>query len=329
MDYFQVTTSTLSAPHLAAFLQEKYRFRAPVSCQLIRCGINHTYLISDLDQKFVFRVYSLNWRTATEILEEIRLLNLLRENEISISYALADRQHNYIQVLPAPEGERLGVLFSYAPGEKLPVYSTETHFHIGALIARLHEVTLNQNIQRITYSPDVLIDEPLIEIAKFLSEGSPEMAFLQSTGQYLHEIFTETDTRKIRHGMVHLDIWFDNLNITEDGQVTIFDFDFCGNGWLCLDLAYYLLQLYNLEKDETECRAKTASFLRGYASITPIPTEERRILRKIGVSIYFFYLGVQCRRFDNWSNVFLNEAYLKRYINLIVKKYLDAWELED
>jgi hypothetical protein len=43
----------------------------------------------------------------------------------------------------------------------------------------------------------------------------------------------------------------------------------------------------------------------------------------LGVSMYFFYLGIQCQRFDNWSNVFLNETYLTRFINLLVKKYFD------
>lgn len=37
--------------------------------------------------------------------------------------------------------------------------------------------------------------------------------------------------------------------------------------------------------------------------------------------MYYFYLGLQCERYDKWSNVFLNQAYLKRFINLIIKQY--------
>jgi len=120
-----------------------------------------------------------------------------------------------------------------------------------------------------------------------------------------------------------MDIWFDNLNIDKDKEVTIFDFDFCGNGWLCCDIAYYILQINSTEKDENECRLKTEAFLNGYESITKISNEERRLLPALGVSLYFFYLGIQCQRFDNWSNTFLNETYLKRFINLLVKKYFD------
>jgi Ser/Thr protein kinase RdoA (MazF antagonist) len=61
----------------------------------------------------------------------------------------------------------------------------------------------------------------------------------------------------------------------------------------------------------------------GYESVTPVSDEEKRLLPALGVSMYFFYLGVQAQRFDNWSNVFLNETYLKRFISLLVRKYFE------
>jgi Ser/Thr protein kinase RdoA (MazF antagonist) len=135
--------------------------------------------------------------------------------------------------------------------------------------------------------------------------------------------FAKADVSQLRSGPVHMDIWFDNMNITDAGEINIFDFDFCGNGWQCLDLAYYILQLHSTEKDETEREAKKTSFLSGYESVTKITDEEKRLLPMLGVSMYFFYLGIQSQRFDNWANVFLNETYLKRFINLLVKKYYD------
>jgi Ser/Thr protein kinase RdoA (MazF antagonist) len=122
---------------------------------------------------------------------------------------------------------------------------------------------------------------------------------------------------------VHLDIWFDNLNISDNNTITLFDFDFCGNGWLCLDIAYYILQLHSTEKDETERAEKMASFYRGYQTIEKISDEEKRIIPTLGVCLYYFYLGVQCSRFHNWSNTFLNEVYLKRFITVLIKSYYE------
>ena len=67
MIHFPVTNSNLSATHIGLFLQEKYPLSKDAKCQLIKAGINDTYLVTDNSDKFVFRVYSLNWRTKAEI----------------------------------------------------------------------------------------------------------------------------------------------------------------------------------------------------------------------------------------------------------------------
>ena len=149
------------------------------------------------------------------------------------------------------------------------------------------------------------------------------MEWLQNTQKYLLKEFEEADSTKLRHGIVHLDIWPDNFNVTKENETTLFDFDFCGNGWLCLDIAYYILQLNSVERDEAICKSKVAHFLKGYESITKISAEEKQLLPMLGLSLFFFYLGVQCQRFDNWSNVFLNEDYLKRFITVLVMRYYD------
>lgn len=330
MTYFPVTNSNLSATHIGMFLQEKYSLSKDTKCQLIKAGINDTYLVTDNSEKFVFRVYSLNWRSKTEIDEEIKLLNQLKENAIPISYALSDKESNYIQILSAPEGDRFAVLFTFASGEKQHIISAETHFQIGQLIARLHRITNNQKFNRIDYTPEVILIDSLKKVSAFLKSDTEEMNFMRLAQRYLLKEFENANISQIRQGIVHLDIWFDNLNITTNNQVTIFDFDFCGNGWLCLDIAYYILQLHNIEKYEAkDYQPKVDSFIKGYESVTPISAEEKRLIPMLGVSLYFFYLGVQCQRYDNWSNSFLSENYLKRFINGLVKRYYDIYKLGD
>jgi Ser/Thr protein kinase RdoA (MazF antagonist) len=323
MQKFPVISSTLSARHVGFFVQNLYALSTGTTCKLLKTGINHSYLITDGGAKFVFRVYSLNWRTKTEISEEIKLLNLLRQNNISVSYAIADSNNNYIQELNAPEGNRLGVLFSFAEGGKQLNFSAGLHYKVGETMARIHQATLNFELQKVVYAPQVLLVDPFEHINKFLPAGSDEMAWMLSAQKYLLNALDYVNRSEIRQGAVHMDIWFDNMNITEDGNITIFDFDFCGNGWLCNDIAYYILQLHSTEKDEAERELKKESFFAGYESITQISNEEKRVLPMLGVALYFFYLGIQSQRFDNWSNVFLNEVYLKRFINLLVKKYFE------
>jgi Ser/Thr protein kinase RdoA (MazF antagonist) len=323
MQPFPVTSSILSATHLAQFLQSNYSFGPNTFCQLLKAGINHAYLVTDGGKKAIFRVYSLNWRTEEEIKEEIRLLTLLQENSLPVSYPIADHNGNYIQPLNAPEGGRMGVLFSFAEGEKILSLSAELHYKIGQIMARFHQIIHNLTLKRNTYTAQVLVVDSVEKLALFLPAESPEMAFMYATQRYLLDVFARIDDDNVRRGVVHLDIWFDNLNITPDGMVTLFDFDFCGNGLLCYDIAYYIMQIHSTEPDETEFLTKKDQFLSGYESVTKISDEEKKLLPMLGEAVYFFYIGVQCERFDNFSNVYLNEVYLKRFINLRLKRWFD------
>jgi len=327
MTQFPVSSSILSATHLNNFLQEKYKLDKSSSCSLIKAGINHTYLVTTGAEKYVFRIYSLHWRSQKEISEELRLITWLKNNNIPVSYPIADYDGKFIHELPAPEGDRFGVLFSYAAGEKMFNFSAETHFVIGETMANIHLQTKDVQVERCDYNAQTLLMAPFEELKKFIAPETDEMIFMAIAQQYLLDEFKKVNKEDVRQGAVHLDIWFDNLNVDAKNNITLFDFDFCGNGWLCLDIAYYLLQLYVVEADEQQYWLKQQSFFKGYESNTTITCEEKRILPMLGISLYFFYLGVQCQRFDNYANLFLNDTYLKRYISLRVKKYFDFHRL--
>lgn len=322
MKIFPVSSSHLSACHLAEFLKEKYELKDEAKCEFIRGGINDTYLVTSENEKFIFRIYSLNWRTEKEISEELRLLHLLKDHKIPVSYPISDKTGNEIQTLNAPEGERSAVLFTYAEGEKKHDLPADLHYQVGCVMATLHKVLNNKKMDRVHYTPEVLLEKPLSYISQYLSADSEEMQWMRSTQTVLLNELSKVNPGDVKQGIVHLDIWFDNMHISQENEISIFDFDFCGNGWLCLDIAFYVAQLTNVERYDADMYGpKIKSFLAGYESITPISTEEKRLLPLLGTTLYYFYLGIQCQRYENWSNTFLSENYLKRYIKGIVMKY--------
>jgi Ser/Thr protein kinase RdoA (MazF antagonist) len=328
MQYVPVSSSIIAANYLSAFLIEKYQFEPNTTCKLIKAGINHSYLVQTPTDQFIFRVYSLDWRSPLEIQEEIRLLDLLYSNKIPVSFALPDANGNYLQQLGAPEGVRYGVLFSFAKGEKLLNMPADVHFNIGATMARLHKITHNLTLQRVEYTPEVVLKNSFEKLKNYLPADTEEMQFMAKAQLRLLDILQSVNAAEVRQGVLHLDIWFDNMVIC-DGDVTLFDFDFCGNGMLCYDIAYSVLQIHSTEKDKHECKLKVSSFLEGYGSVTKISEEEKRLLPALGVCLYFFYLGIQCERYENWSNTFVNETYLKRYITVLVKTYYELNNLDD
>lgn len=314
MQSFPVTESTLSAFHLGKLLQEKYELSPETSCKLFRTGMNHLYIITDKENKFVLRIYTHNWRTKHDVSEELRLLLHLKENHISVSYPIADKNGELIQEINAPEGTRFGVLFSFATGSKIAKFTPEASYNIGIVMAKIHSLTEKLELNRITYKSKTLHIDSLKRTKSFFTHSSEEMIFVEKLSNYLAKEYEKVNKNKVRNGVLHLDIWFDNLHFDEDNKVTIYDFDFCGNGWLCHDISYFLYQLYNTNQGENEYEPKAESFLKGYESVIKLTKEENDLLPKACLSVMLFYLSMQCERYDTWSNIFLNEDHLKRFI---------------
>ena len=67
MNTIPAISSILSPKHLSRFVVKHYDFEEKTTCSVLKIGVNHTYLISTPNKKFVFRVYFLDWRTKKEI----------------------------------------------------------------------------------------------------------------------------------------------------------------------------------------------------------------------------------------------------------------------
>ena len=152
------------------------------------------------------------------------------------------------------------------------------------------------------------------------------MQYLKTVCDRITQTFESVDHSGISEGIVHLDIWYDNMSITEESAIIIFDFDFCGNGSLILDVAYFCKQLFHIENNKAEYERKKEQFLKGYQSIRSLTVEELQLIPEAGAAIWIFYLGVQSQRFD-WSNVFLTENYLKLMYVARLKSWLDYYNV--
>lgn len=325
MPFFPATESTLSASHLAIEIQRQYKLKSPVTCKLLRTGMNHLYRVSTAEDEFVFRVYTFGWRTRREISKELRLLRLLKENGVSVAYPVVSDPNTEILTFSAPEGIRYGVLFSFAFGKKDPRFSKVTSFYIGRTMAQMHDLTANLNLERVTYSADVLLDDSFAFVSDFFGIETEEMRYLGELRKMLKQRYTAVNTSRLRKGVVHFDLWFDNMHIREEDQITLFDFDFCGNVWLIHDVAYFLFQLF-ATNSKSDYEEKYREFMKGYAAIHQPSSEEMAFLPYAGLGMLLFYLGVQCRTFETWSNIFLNDDHLKRFVGSL-KRWAEHHQL--
>lgn len=324
--HFPSINSTLSPYELGKFIQEKYGLTDKTVCRVFRLAMNHLYLVYDNHDQYVFRVYTHKWRTKLEIEEELRLLTHLKETN-QVSFPIADKSNNYIQEIEASEGIRYGVLFSYAKGTKTARFSAQTSYFIGQALAKVHQSTEKIELQRISYNTHTLLENSVLKTKEFYHTNREEIKFLEQLSAFLTQKIERIDSQKMRYGSVHLDVWFDNLHINNENEITFFDFDFCGNGYLCYDISYFLFQLLSTNLNEDEYLVKAESFLKGYETVTEISNEERKFLPFACLAIMTYYLSVQCDRFEYWTNIFLNEDNLKRMVGNL-KRWIAYHQIE-
>ncbi|UZO80413.1 phosphotransferase [Aquimarina sp. ERC-38] len=306
---FPVISSILSAKEIGDFIKTRYQLNPKLQCRLFRTGMNHTYILSGSEEKYVLRLYTYNWRTLNEIKAELQLLLYLHQKGIQVSLPIPDKNENLIQQIEALEGIRYAVLFSFASGEKKRFIKDKTAATIGLIMAKFHQVTVDKKIDRISYTKNTLLEKPYQNLKSYFSEQLPEMRFIE---EYIKS-FSNVEFEDMQKGSVHMDIWYDNMAILNDIDITLFDFDFCGNGCQILDVGYFCKQLFHIESDKQQFLLKTQSFLKGYHTNRPLSKKEIDFIPRAGVLVFLFYLGIQAQRYD-WSNIFLSENYVKMYM---------------
>lgn len=317
MKYAPVISSILSPDYLAAFFVLHYGFGKSATCKILKTGINHTYLLSTPTAKFILRVYCHGWRTESEIAEELNLLNFLTEHGFSVAYPIRDREGKYINQLKAPEGDRFAVLFSFADGETIRVPSEEVSYQLGTAMAKMHQLTVNKPIHRKAYNAASLVSWALQATRNHFDAPSEEMQYFERADAKISAVFEQADAATLRYGIVHLDLWYENMKIRNGTDITIFDFDNCGNGWLFLDMAYSLMTLYRNEPNKENFESKRESFYKGYESVTPISSEEKRLIPYGGLAIWLHYTGIHVQRFNDFSNQFLSPEFLKYWMQTV------------
>ncbi|WP_452228309.1 phosphotransferase [Lacinutrix sp. MEBiC02404] len=327
MDYAPTISSIISPAYLSAFVKTHYNLKATTTCSVLKIGVNHTYLVSEGTKKYVLRVYFLNWRTKNEIKAELQLLDYLKSNSLSVSYPIKDKNDNYIQSIDASEGERFAVLFSYAEGETVRNPSKEICFNLGETMAKFHQLTSNKSINRIDYNANTLVHEAYEAATNFFKKDSEEMQYYKRANTIITSEFENADTQNIRTGTVHLDFWYENMKIKNGSEITLFDFDNCGNGWQFLDISYSLMILFRNEPDKDSFKEKRIRFYEGYESIVSISKEEKRLIPFGSLAIWLHYNGIHIKRFNDFSNPFLSEDFLKYWIHT-VKQWMAFNDLE-
>jgi len=296
---FPVTNSTPTAEALIERVLAKYELTAPIRCQFLHFGVNDTYEVRTKFDTYYLRVYRRGWRTRGQILAEVEMLEFLGKRGLSVSVGVRRTDGGFLTRIDAPEGIRYAVLFTEAPRGGEPV-RTPQFVDYGKLVAELHTAMdlRSEDKRRFHIDPHHLLTQPLQIVAPLIEHRKEDLKFLTELADRLESCILALLTRKSpEYGCIHCDI--PNLHISEDGTMTLFDFDCYGYGWRAYDIAVLLWLLrwsaFRSGRPKGPGTRRWNLFLEGYSRIRPLTKSEHNAIDLFLPIRHIWLMGLQTR----------------------------------
>jgi len=307
MEFFPVEYSSLSTKALLQLIVSNYTITADPSITFLKRGFNDTYLIADGDrgvenlekknsnQKFILRVYKHQWRSIESIETELKLLNHLKENKISVSFPVKDKQAQLIQTIQAPEGIRYAVLFSYAEGEQIRKLSVEQAYLLGIETGKIHSLTHNTSFGETAqhYDIETQFATILTTLKPVLIKHPDQYNYLVELKKDFSKVFNDVNKNELRTGICHGDLQAENFHITSDNTFTFFDFDFFGTGYLAYDIGVFIWYDHKNKTPEI-----VNAFLKGYQTQQKLSETELQLLPYFSTLRALFQMTLYCQISD-------------------------------
>lgn len=327
MSVFPTQYSLLSTSALKDHLALAYGL-GEVSCRLLIHNVSDTYILEDTghaDKKYIFKLYRDMHRNYEEICGEVELLNLLKKEVGNVSYPLSDLQGKQIQQFQAAEGIRNGILFSYAEGAPVYNLNEEQLRTVGMEMAALHNITseITLSHKRMTYDFKTTLEEPLAVIADAFKDMPEALDFLKDTSAKVIRKIEQFDLPAFSYGYCHYDFLPKNFHFNASGEVTFFDFDFSGIGYLANDIMTFYIHFF-FQKEYARSTEEQAdkdfnTFIEAYRTVRALSDEEIEAIPYLGFMFWMFYLGFYFKNYEDLYNVFLTPKFINDRIALIKK----------
>ncbi len=163
-------------------------------------------------------------------------------------------------------------------------------------MARFHNVSaaFQPGSDRWTFDLETTLFIPLRLLKSHFADLPEEYSWLeQAAGQVVSRL-ERAHTSAFSSGYCHFDFLPKNFHF-EGNEITFFDFDFMGYGWLINDLMTFWqhlqLEVYAGRMKQEEVDNMFAVFLSAYREQRPLSEEELQVMPYLSLGFWLFYMG--------------------------------------
>ncbi len=267
-----------------SLINKKFDFENFQSFKGIKQGIENTnYLLKSRNKKFILTIFEKRV-LKKEIPFFLKLMDQLSDLNINCPKPLRNSFGNYLIKLK----DKQACIVTFLEGKDKKKLNNKNCFDIGKMVALMHLSTKKIRLHR-KNSMGVKNLKPLLNDIKFKSNKFTNLE------KFLRTNFKDIKNKwpkKLPNGIIHGDLFIDNIFFKNDKLSGVIDFYFAANDYYMYEIAICVNALC-FDKKRTKFtmnKTKVKNFIKGYESIRKISQKEKKSLNILcrGAAIRYF-----------------------------------------
>ena len=245
-------------------------------------GVENTnYLIKTLGQDYILTIYEKRV-DENDLPFFIKLLSILSENNFPCPKPIPNKNNEKINKIK----NKNAALVTFLNGHSKTRITIEDCFEIGKITAQLHEITKKFNIYRknnLSIESWQSIFDKIIKQKIDLDES-----IIKKTKNYLN-FLKDKWPKELPQGIIHADLFPDNIFFTNNKVSGIIDFYFACNDFFAYEIAICLNSIC-FDNNSTFNMTKAKNLIDGYSSVRTLSEDEKKYLPilSMGAAMRFF-----------------------------------------
>ena len=255
-----------------SYINKKFEIDTITKFKGIKQGIENTnYLLKSKNKKFILTIFEKRV-SQKEIPFFMKLMDQLNSSRINCPKPLKNKNGNYLIKIK----NKTACIVSFLNGKDKKSLNLKNCYDIGKLIAEMHQSTKKINLFR-KNSMGIKNLNPLLNSIKFKSKKFTNIEkFLKTNFKDIKNKWP----KKLPNGIIHGDLFIDNIFFKNNKLSGIIDFYFAANDYFMYEIAICINALC-FDKNKSKFlinKGKVKNLIKGYESVRKISRSEKNSL---------------------------------------------------
>ena len=267
-----------------SYINKKFEVERIINFKGIKKGIENTnYLLKSNNNKFILTIFEKRVSNK-EIPFFMKLMDRLNNSKISCPKPLKNKNGNYLIKLK----NKTACIVSFLEGKDKLKLNSNNCYQIGKVISKMHLVTKKINFSR-KNSMGIKNLNPLLKSIKFKSKKFSNLEkFLYLNLNNIKKNWPS----KLPKGIIHGDLFIDNIFFKKNKLSGIIDFYFAANDYFMYEIAICVNALC-FDKRASKFflnKKKVKNLIKGYESVKKVSIKEKKSLNILcrGAAMRYF-----------------------------------------